>query len=147
MAYWNGNTWASEPDAAAPDTRTPSLSRRIKPAGLLAALVLVLAASSVLAAPTAKYTKTLTATPNVLHAGDYFDVSGCGYDPSLGNVIVSFTGGGWGSSLNAYGCFTITGIPALSGDSLAPGTYEVRALQFVKNRWRETGQTSVTIVQ
>ena len=92
------------------------------------------------------YTGTLTATPNVLHAGDYFDVSGCGYDTSLGNVIIGFTGGGWGSPLDSNGCFTITGIPALSGDTLSPGTYEVTALQYVHNRWTETGDTTVTVV-
>lgn len=92
------------------------------------------------------YTGTLTATPDVLHAGDHFDVSGCGYDTSLGNVIVGFTGGSWGSPLDSNGCFTITGIPALSGDTLSPGTYEVAAYQFVHNRWTETGDTTVTVV-
>ncbi len=48
-----------------------------------------------------RYSGTLTATPNVLHAGDSFDVSGCGYDTSLGNVIVGFTGGSWGSACRA----------------------------------------------
>ena len=71
------------------------------------------------------YTGTLTATPNVLHAGERFDVSGCGYDTSLGNVIVGFTGGSWGSALDGNGCFTIPDIPALSGDTLPAGTYEV----------------------
>lgn len=93
-----------------------------------------------------RYAGTLTATPNVLHAGDYFDVSGCGYETALGNVIVSFTGGGWGSPLDENGCFTITGIPALSGDTLPAGTYEVRALQLVRGKWSETGDTTVTIV-
>jgi len=92
------------------------------------------------------YSGTLTATPNVLHAGDYFDVSGCGYDTSLGNVIVGFTGGSWGSPLDANGCFTIPGIPALSGDTLPPGTYEVTAYQYVHNKWTETGDTTVTVV-
>src|SRR5688572_6471448 len=50
MAYWNGNTWASEPVAAAPDTRTPSLSRRIKPAAFVALLALTVATGSVFAA-------------------------------------------------------------------------------------------------
>lgn len=92
------------------------------------------------------YTGSLTATPNVLHAGDYFDVSGCGYDTSLGNVIIGFTGGSWGSPLDASGCFTISGIPALSGDTLPPGTYEVNAYQYVHNKWTETGETTVTVV-
>jgi len=92
------------------------------------------------------YSGTLTATPNVLHAGDYFTVSGCGYDPSLGNVIVDFTGGSWGSPLDAKGCFTISGIPALSGDTLPAGTYAVTASQYVKGRWTETGETTVTVV-
>ena len=42
-----------------------------------------------------RYPGTLTATPNVLHAGDYFTVNGCGYDTSLGNVVIGFTGGSW----------------------------------------------------
>ena len=94
-----------------------------------------------------RYSGTLTATPNVLHAGDYFDVSGCGYDTSLGNVVVGFTGGGWGSSLDSNGCFTIPGIPALSGDTLPPGTYDVTASQYVDGKLTETGETSVTIVE
>jgi hypothetical protein len=93
-----------------------------------------------------KYSGTLTATPNVLHAGDYFTVSGCGYDTSLGNVIVGFTGGSWGSPLDANGCFTISGIPALSGDTLPAGTYAVTASQYVRNKWTETGETTVTVV-
>jgi hypothetical protein len=92
------------------------------------------------------YSGTLTATPNVLHAGDYFDVSGCGYDTSLGNVIVGFTGGSWGSPLDGSGCFTITDIPALSGDTLPPGTYPVTAYQYVHNKLTETGETTVTVV-
>jgi hypothetical protein len=93
------------------------------------------------------YTGTLTATPNVLHAGDYFDVSGCGYNTEYGNVIVGFTGGGWGSPLDSNGCFTITDIPALSGDTLPPGTYDVTAYQYVHGKLTETGDTTVTVVE
>ena len=116
----------------------------------IAALLLVVAPAA-LARPAkpagSSYPGTLTATPNVLHAGDTFDVHGCGYSTSMGNVIVSFAGGGWGSPLDANGCFTITGIPALSGDTLAPGTYDVRAMQNDGKRWVETGDTTVTVVQ
>jgi hypothetical protein len=94
-----------------------------------------------------RYPGSLTATPDVLHAGDTFTVSGCGYDRSLGNVIVGFTGGSWGSPLDANGCFSIPGIPALSGDTLAPGTYDVNAYQLVRKRWVETGETTVTVVK
>jgi hypothetical protein len=94
-----------------------------------------------------RYAGTLTATPNVLRAGDRFDVTGCGYDTSLGNVVVGFTGGGWGAKLDGNGCFTVAGIPALSGDTLSPGTYEVTAWQSVGNRWRVTGETYVAVVQ
>jgi hypothetical protein len=92
------------------------------------------------------YTGSLTADPRVLEAGDHFDVSGCGYNTGYGNVIVGFTGGSWGSPLDSDGCFTITDIPALSGDSLPAGTYEVGAFQWVRNRWVETGETTVTVV-
>jgi hypothetical protein len=93
------------------------------------------------------YTGSLTATPNVLHAGDYFGVSGCGYNTEYGNVIVGFTGGSWGSPLDANGCFTITSIPALSGDTLSPRTYPVTAYQCVHNgQLRESGETTVTVV-
>ncbi len=92
------------------------------------------------------YKGTLTATPNVLHAGDHFTVSGCGYSSTYGNVIVGFTGGSWGSSLDANGCFSIADIPALSGDTLPPGTYEVEAYQYVHKRWTETGDTTVTVI-
>jgi hypothetical protein len=93
-----------------------------------------------------KYKGSLTATPSVLHSGDYFTVSGCGYDTALGNVIVGFTGGSWGSPLDANGCFSISGIPALSGDTLPPGTYTVSAYQYVHSKWTETGETTVTVV-
>jgi len=93
----------------------------------------------------ASYSGTLTATPNLLHAGDYFDVSGCGYDTNLGNVIVGFTGGSWGSPLDSNGCFTITSIPALSGDTLPPGTYAVIAYQYVNGKLTKTGDTTVTV--
>jgi hypothetical protein len=92
------------------------------------------------------YPGTLSATPNILKAGDVFTVTGCGYNTAYGNVIIGFTGGSWGSSLDNEGCFTIAGIPALSGDTLDPGTYEVRAFQSVHNHWVETGETSVTVV-
>ena len=81
----------------------------------------------------------------MLHSGDSFDVSGCGYDTSLGNVVVGFTGGSWGSALDGSGCFTITSIPALSGDTLPPGTYEVTASQYVDGRLTKTGDTTVTV--
>jgi len=93
------------------------------------------------------YTGSLTATPDVLHAGDYFDVSGCGYNTDYGNVIVGFTGGSWGSALDSNGCFTIPDIPALSGDTLSPGTYDVTAYQYVRDRLTETGDTTVTVVE
>ena len=92
------------------------------------------------------YTGSLTATPNVLHAGDEFTVTGCGYDTSKGNVIVGFAGGSWGSALDSSGCFTIPHIPALSGDTLRDGTYEVSASQFNGRRWTETGGTFLTVV-
>jgi hypothetical protein len=114
-------------------------------AGVAVALIAIPTAASAAKAP--RYSGTLTATPNVLHAGDFFDVTGCGYDTALGNVKISFTGGGWGSPLDSNGCFTITGIPALSGDTLPAGTYEVRATQYVHNKWTETGDTAVTVVQ
>jgi hypothetical protein len=95
----------------------------------------------------ARYPGYVSATPNVLHAGDNFTVSGCGYDTNLGNVIVGFTGGGWGAQLDGNQCFTVTGIPVLSGDTLSPGTCEVTAWQFVRDRCRITGETHVTVVQ
>jgi hypothetical protein len=92
------------------------------------------------------YTGSLDANPSTVQAGDYFDVHGCGYDTNLGNVIVGFTGGSWGSPLDGDGCFTIPGIPALSGDTLPPGTYPVTAYQYVHTKWTETGETTVTVV-
>ncbi len=132
------------------------MSRRTAPTPSIAlAVSLVLVAAFLAAAAHAgpgkhgnnagTYSGTLTATPNMLHAGDYFTVSGCGYDTSLGNVVVGFTGGSWGSALDSNGCFTITGIPALSGDTLPAGTYSVTASQYVRNKWTETGETTVTV--
>jgi|ERR671923_1507777 hypothetical protein len=93
-----------------------------------------------------RYSGTLVATPDVLHSGDYFDVHGYGYDTQYGNVIVGFTGGAWGSPLDGNGNFTIAGIPALSGDTLPAGTYEVTVSQLVRGRWRVTGETYVTVL-
>ena len=114
----------------------------------IAALIVVSAAFAAKpASKPSRYTGTLTATPNVLHAGDYFDVSGCGYDVEMGNVVIGFTGGGWGSPLDEDGCFAIPNIPALSGDTLPAGTYEVSAYQYNGRRWVETGETTVTVVE
>lgn len=90
---------------------------------------------------------TLVATPNEVHIGQSFDVAGCGYDLEYGAVIVGFAGGSWGSPLDSNGCFAISGIPALSGDALQPGTYEVAAYQYVHNgKLRKTGETTVNVV-
>jgi len=112
---------------------------------LILGLALV-AAPSALAGKRSGYPGSLTATPQVLHAGDEFTVSGCGYDTAKGNVIVGFAGGGWGSPLDENGCFSIPHIPALSGDTLPDGTYEVSASQYNGKRWVETGDTFVTVV-
>jgi hypothetical protein len=120
--------------------------RRLRFGVGLALLFAVLFAAAASAGKPAKYPGSLVASPNVLHSGDYFDVSGCGYDTSLGNVIVGFTGGSWGSTLDANGCFSIAGIPALSGDTLPAGTYEVSAYQYLRGKLKETGETTVTVV-
>jgi hypothetical protein len=142
-----GSSWSA---LSEPHRKEKHMSKKhlISSIGLVLA-VSALFATAALAGKPAKqgtYPGTLTATPNALHAGDYFDVTGCGYDTSLGNVIVGFTGGGWGSALDSNGCFTISHIPALSGDTLPAGTYEVTASQYVHGRWVETGDTTVTVV-
>jgi hypothetical protein len=124
---------------------------------LLAAIVLIglaplsapaadLAGADDALAGKSRYSGYLVATPQTLRAGDVFDVRGCGYDPALGNVKLGFTGGSWGAALDAWGCFTVTDIPALSGDTLPPGTYEVSAYQLSRKRWIETGDTTITVV-
>ena len=126
---------------------------------LAAALTIVLAlgvAGVFLAAPAfsgkTKYEGTLTAAPNALHAGDYFTVSGCGYELEYGNVLIGFTGGGWGSPLTpdpanpGTGCFSIPDIPALSGDTLPAGTYPVTAYQYIRGKLTKTGATTVTVL-
>ena len=115
--------------------------------GLVLALALTALFSTAALAGKTRYTGTLTATPNVLEAGDSFTVTGCGYNLAYGNVIVNFTGGSWGSALDENGCFTIAHIPALSGDTLPVGTYEVSARQLVGKRWTVTGETTVTVVR
>ena len=94
-----------------------------------------------------RYAGTLWTSPSTVRAGDMFSVSGCGYDTSLGNVKVGFTGGSWGARLDADGCFTVGDIPALSGDTLPPGTYEVSASQYVHRKWTETGEATLTVVR
>jgi hypothetical protein len=113
---------------------------------LLALVALVAGPATAGTGKGSRYPGNAWATPNVLQAGDSFTVAGCGYDTDLGNVIVGFTGGAWGSSLGAGGCFTIPGIPALSGDTLPAGTYEVTVSQVVRGRWKVTGETYVTVV-
>jgi hypothetical protein len=93
-----------------------------------------------------RYSGTLVATPSRLQAGDTFSVTGCGYDIALGNVKIGFTGGSWGSALDSRGCFTINDIPALSGDTLPAGAYEVSAYQYTHKKWTETGDTTITVV-
>jgi hypothetical protein len=61
-------------------------------------------------------------------------------------VIIGFAGGSWGSTPDTNGCFTIPHIPALSGDTLPDGTYEVSASQLNGKRWTEAGDTFVTVV-
>jgi hypothetical protein len=159
MTLWNGSEWVQDPPAPpSPPRRGRRFIGAAAEAGITVTLIFGLIAGTALAAPGnnkggsggkgggSSYAGTLTATPDQLRAGDYFDVSGCGYDTALGNVWLTFTGGSWGSPLDAYGCFTVQGIPALSGDSLAPGTYEVHASQLVGRKWKVTGETYVTVV-
>ena len=159
MTLWNGTHWVQDPQ---PPPSRPYRGRRFigaaAEAGVIVTLIFGLISGTTLAATgnnkggsggkagTTSYAGTLTATPHQLRAGDYFDVQGCGYDTALGDVWLSFVGGSWGSPVNAYGCFEIVGIPALSGDTLPSGTYEVRALQLVGKKWKVTGETYVTVV-
>jgi len=113
---------------------------------LLALVALIAGPATAGGSKGSRYAGSVWATPNVLHAGDAFTVAGCDYSTDLGNVIVGFTGGSWGSALDAGGCFSISDIPALSGDTLPAGTYEVTVSQLVRNRWRVTGETYVTVI-
>jgi hypothetical protein len=144
MSYWNGTAWVADatPSKPAPSKRANWAATILMVVGLVA-LMLPLQMTM---AGGHRYPGSLTATPNTLHAGDTFTVTGCGYDVSLGNVIVGFTGGSWGSALDSKGCFSIAGIPALSGDTLAAGTYDVSAYQYIHRKLTETGDTSVTVV-
>jgi hypothetical protein len=165
MSYWDGTHWVREDAAPEPEART---SRRRHALEAIAEGTLVALLTVGLIAGTAFAGKggnpggngngrgnntvqgagmTFTASPNVLHSGDMFDVSGCGFDTSLGNVVVGFTGGSWGSPLDSGGCFTIAGIPALSGDILPAGTYGVTAFQNVRDRWKAVASTTVTVVE
>jgi hypothetical protein len=95
---------------------------------------------------TVTYAPSLTADPNVVHAGDYFDVSGCGYDPNYGGVVVGFTGGSWGQVPNG-GCIDITGIPALAGDTLPAGTFPVTAYQYMEGKLTKVAETTLTVLE
>lgn len=79
-----------------------------------------------------KYSPKLTLSPSTVAAGEQFTVQGSGFDPNFGNVVLGFTGGSWGSAINADGTFEVTGIPALSGDTLPDGEYPVNAYQNTK---------------
>jgi hypothetical protein len=117
---------------------------------LLVAVTLVLTAVPAFAAKGGNgnggYPGSLWATPNVVHAGDELTVAGCGYDASYGGVVVAFAGGSWGAVPDADGCFSIPHIPALAGDTLPAGTYEVSAFQYVRKRLVERGATEVTVL-
>ena len=93
-----------------------------------------------------KLSGALTLSPSTVAAGDMFDVRGTGFDTAYGNVIVGFTGGGWGSPLSADGSFTIAGIPALSGDSLPAGVYPVTGSQKIRKRWVQAATASLTVI-
>lgn len=147
MSYWDGTRWIA--DKAAPTAPRPSRATNwAATAVMVFGLAAVIAPLQLIAAASHKhYSGTLTAAPNTVHAGDTFTVSGCDYDTSLGNVIIAFTGGSWGSALDATnGCFSVPGIPALSGDTLPAGVYEVYAYQWVHNKWTVTGETTVTVI-
>jgi hypothetical protein len=146
MSYWDGTRWIA--DKTAPTAPRPSRAANwAATAVMIIGLAAVIAPLQLIAAAAHKqYGGTLTATPSTLKAGDAFTVSGCDYDTTLGNVIIGFTGGSWGSPLDANGCFSIAGIPALSGDTLAPGVYEVYSFQFVHKKWTVTGETTVTVL-
>jgi len=148
MSFWDGTGWVSQSDAspARPVKQRTRARDWLATAVMIIGLVAMMIPLSSMAARN-RYTGTLTATPDVLHSGDYFDVRGCGYDTDLGNVVIGFTGGSWGSPLDDDGCFRISNIPALSGDTLPPGVYEVTAYQKVHRRWKETGETTVTVVK
>jgi hypothetical protein len=146
MSFWDGTRWVDERVAAAPSTSSRRTSWAATAVMILGLVALIVPFSATSAARGNRYPGTLTATPSTLHAGDLFTVTGCGYDTSLGHVIVGFTGGSWGSPLDAKGCFSIAGIPALSGDTLSAGTYSVSAYQYVHRKWTETGETYVTVV-
>jgi hypothetical protein len=145
MSYWDGTRWVQE--QAAPSAPRPSRAASwAATAAMVVGLAAVIAPLQLIAAAHTRYQGTLVASPTTVHIGGSFDVSGCGYDTSLGFVIVGFTAGSWPSALDSNGCFAVTGIPALSGDTLAPGTYPVRAYQYVHKNWKETGETTVTVV-
>jgi hypothetical protein len=145
MDLWNGTRWVEPVPASNPPRRRSGRGVGLT-VGFMALVLVALTAGSVAAGKQNRYPGSLTATPSTLRAGDTFDVNGCGYDTALGNVIIGFTGGAWGSALDSNGCFTIRDIPALSGDTLPLGTYEVTASQLVRGKWRETGETHVTVV-
>jgi len=83
MAYWNGTSWAQEPTPAAPAQRTPSLSRRIKPAAFVALMAVAVGAGSVFAAragmtlsvPDGQFGGTTTATLGTTFALSASDTS------------------------------------------------------------------------
>lgn len=145
MAYWDGDRWMTEGTKPPVEDRRARLRDRAATLVMIGGLVVMLVPFAGTMARS-RYSGWLEATPDTLQAGDSFDVHGCGYDRGLGNVIVSFTGGSWGSPLDAAGCFTVSNIPALSGDTLPAGTYPVRAMQYVHHKWTETGETTVTVV-
>ena len=154
--FWNGTAWEAQASPAPKrQGRVRHIAEAVLEGTLVSLLVVGLVAGTTFAGKggngrgggNASVTggPSLTVNPQRVHAGDMFDVSGCGFDAEQGNVIVTFTGGSWGSPLNG-GCFTISGIPALSGDTLSPGNYAVTAFQYVSGRWRSVTSTTVEVV-
>lgn len=96
----------------------------------------------------AKYSPSLTLSPDAVPMGDYFEVSGSGFNPIYGNVIIGFTGGSWGGPVEADGTFSIGPIAARSGDSLPAGDYPVTAYQVLNThsgKFVEVAEATLTV--
>jgi hypothetical protein len=152
MSFWTGTEWAPEQQAPVKRaSRTRHAFEAILEGTLVALLIVGLLAGTTFAGKgRGGHAATvggpqLTVNPDQVHAGDLFGVSGCGFDESQGSVVVTFTGGSWGSRLDG-GCFAINGIPALSGDTLAAGTYTVTAFQNIGGRWRAITSSTVQVI-
>ena len=156
MSFWDGSRWVA--DLPARHSRAPGIARRLvgatAEAGLISVLIFGLIASSAFAAKGGGnngtgghghhggggggYTATVAVSPNPVPGYSTFQITGCGYTPSVGvqlNLYAPGVTAVWGGMADATGClYNATGWANAPGsarlDVLAGSTTVVASVTF-----------------